>query len=131
MNPMDTYQSSGATLVFLVFHVALAVSLWKMASRVHEEPKWFALVPVLNIVLFLKLAKRPLWWLILLLIPVVNFVTLVAAAMPLCERFGLNKWWALAMLISPLNIILLLYLAFGTEGAGSAPKAPPTTPAAT
>ncbi len=127
---MDLYDSSGATLVFLAFHVALAAALWKMASRTHEEPKWFALVPVLNIVLFLKLAKRPIWWLILLLIPLVNFVTLVAAAMPLCERFGLNKWWALAMLVSPINIILLLYLAYGTEASAPGAKPPQVPPAA-
>jgi len=122
---MDTsIQSDAAVLSFLVFHLIMAVALWKMADRTKTEPKWFALVPLLNIALFLKIAGKPLWWLILFFIPIVNIVTFVVAAMALCTRFGLNKWWGLASLVSPFNLILFLYLAYGTE------KAPPPAPPA-
>jgi len=124
---MDQYQSSGATLLFLVLHFTMAVAFWKMAARTKEEPKWFALVPILNLVLFLKLARRPLWWLLLFLVPIVNLVTVVVATMSLCERFGVNKWWGLVALLSPLNIVLFLYLAYGTDKA-EPPKSPPPVP---
>lgn len=123
-----TLDTPGALAVFLIVHLVLAAALWKMAVRTQEEPKWFALVPVLNLVLFLKLAKRPLWWLLLFLIPLVNIVTMVVAAMSLCERFKVNKWWGLVSIVSPFNLFLYLYLAYGTEDA-AAPK-PPETPAA-
>lgn len=126
---MDFYQNTGAaTFGFLVFHVVMAAALWKMAERVKEEPRWFALVPFLNIALFLKIAKKPLWWLLLFLVPIVNVVTLVIATMALCERFKVNKWWGLASLISPANLILYLYLAYGTEKRPASPSAPPTAP---
>jgi hypothetical protein len=123
-----TFDTPGALAVFLIVHLALAAAFWKMAERTREEPKWFALVPVLNLVLFLKLAKRPLWWLLLFLVPLVNVVTMVMAAMSLCERFRLNKWWGLVSIVSPFNLFLYLYLAYGTEDA-AAPK-PPEPPAA-
>ena len=122
---MDYYpDSNAAAIAFLFFHLVMAVALWRMAERTKTEPKWFALVPLLNIALFLKIAKKPLWWLILLFIPIVNFIMLVVATMALCERFGMNKWWGLASLISPFNLILYLYLAYGTE---KPPTAHPAT----
>ncbi len=119
------------------FHLAMAVALWKMAERVKEEPTWYALVPVLNAVLLLKLARKPMWWVILLFLPVVNLVALVVATMSICERFGLNKWWGLAAIVSPANVILYLYIAF-SEGPTmpatpkpTEPTAPPVPPAST
>lgn len=122
-----TNDSNAALVGFLIFHLVMAVALWKMAERMKEEPKWFALVPILNIALFMKLAKKPLWWVILFFIPLVNVVTLVVATMALCVRFGMNKWWGLVSLISPLNLVLYLYLAFGA-GKSAAPPAPPAAP---
>ena len=124
-----TYDSTAALGGFLLFHVVMAIALWKMADRMKEEPKWFALVPILNIALFMKLAKKPLWWVILFFIPLVNVITLIVATMALCVRFGMNKWWGLASIISPLNLVLYLYLAFGT-GKAATPSAPSTPPAA-
>lgn len=120
-------------LAFLFFHLVMAVALWKMAERTKEEPKWFAIVPVLNVVLFLKIAKRPMWWLILFLLPLVNIVVLIVATMAICERFGLNKWWGLIAVISPFNLVLYLYLAFADRpmpAAASAPSQPQAAPKA-
>lgn len=119
-------QGASPVLIGLLVYVVTAIALWKMAERTKEEPKWFAIVPILNIVLLLKLARKPMWWLILFLIPIVNIVVLIAATMALCERFGLNKWWGLVAVLSPFNLVLYLYLAFGTKTtpAPAAPAAP-------
>ena len=109
----------------LIFHVIMAAALWKMSERTKDEPQWFALVPLLNIVLFLKIAQKPVWWLILFFIPIVNLITLAVASMSLCRRFGINQWWGLASLVSPLNLVLYLYLAYGTGHAEDHPQAAP------
>lgn len=122
---MDFYQNSGAVgFGLLVFHFIMAAALWKMAARTKDGPQWFALVPLLNIVLFLKIAKKPLWWLILFFLPIVNLVTVVVASMALCERFGVNKWWGLVSLVNPFNLVLFLYLAYGTEKSHAPHPAP-------
>lgn len=112
---MELYQGSGAIgLTLVAIHFILAAAFWKMAERTKVEPRWFALVPFLNIIIFLRLAGRPVWWLVLFLVPFVNIITLVVVTMSLCERFGVNKWWGLASLVSPVNLGLYLYLAYGT-----------------
>ncbi len=111
---MIDYHLFGTTLwlSFGFFHLVMAVALWKMAQRVQEEPAWFAIVPVLNILLFLKLSRKPMWWLLLFFVPIVNIIALIAATMSLCERFDVEKWWGLAAIVSPLNLLLYLYLGF-------------------
>lgn len=122
----------------LVMHVLLAIPLMKMAARAKEEPLWFAWVPVLNGILALRVAKRPIWWILLLLIPIVNLVMAVLLLMALCERFRTNKWWGLFGFITPANLIIVYYLAYGTKDvvtpvvkqAGVPDAKPPMPPSA-
>lgn len=109
-------------IAFSLFHIIMAFALWKMAERKKEEPKWFALLPLLNVMLLLKIAKKPTWWLILLFLPIVNIIALIMVTMALCERFGVEKWWGLVAVLSPFNLILYVYLAYGTKE--KAPKEP-------
>lgn len=120
-------------LVFGFAHIVMAIALWKMAKHLKEEPAWFAFIPLLNAVLLLKIAKKPLWWLILLFLPIVNLVVLIVATMAVCERFGMNKWYGLLAILSPFNLILYLYIAFAKTAAapaGTPPAAPPADPPA-
>jgi len=125
---------------FIFGLVVIGVALWKLAERTKEEPKWFAFVPILNVVLLLRLARRPMWWIILCMIPIVNLVTFILIMMSLSARFGLNKWWGLVAPLTPFNFILLYYIAYGTGGGAEslpapspsvATPTPPTTPPAT
>lgn len=131
---MMPYNGSDTTpwLLFCFFHLVMAVALWKMAERTKEEPQWFAIVPVLNVVLLLKIARKPMWWLILFLLPIVNIIVLVITTMAICERFGLDKWWGLVAVLSPFNLVLYLYMAFGNVKMAAAPPSPslPPPPAA-
>ena len=93
----NDYSIAGVSpwFAFGLIHFVMAVALWKMAERTKEESAWFAIIPLLNVILFLKLARRPLWWVILFFLPIVNLVALIMATMSLCERFGVNKWSAI------------------------------------
>lgn len=110
-------QDTSFLVTSLVAHFLLAFPLWKMATKMKEEPSWFAWVPVLNGIMALKLAKKPIWWIALFFIPVVNFIMSIIVMMSLSERFGINKWWGLLALFSPVNIILMYVLAFMEHGA--------------
>lgn len=129
---MDLYGNDPQSLwtAFLLFHLILAGALWKMALRAKEETPWFAVVPILNLILMLKVARRPVWWVILFFVPLVNVVVAVIVTMALCVRFGVNKWAGLLALVSPLNLALFYYLAFGTKTIVETPEKPPSAEAA-
>jgi len=78
-------------LVFTVVSLAIAVlviaGFWKVFVKA-GEPGWASLVPIYNLVVLLKIAGKPLWWLVLLLIPFVNFIALILVGIGVAQNFG-------------------------------------------
>jgi len=60
-------------LFILVIYVAMAISLMKIANRTNTPNAWFAWIPILNLILMLQIAQRPMWWLVFFLVPIINF----------------------------------------------------------
>jgi len=95
-----------------VFYIYFAISLMKIAEKTDTENGWFAWIPILNVILMLQIAEKPLWWFILILIPLVNIVIIVLVWMAIAERRGKPSWWGIMMLVPIMNIITPGYLAF-------------------
>lgn len=62
-------------------------------------------------VVLLNIVRRPLWWIILLLIPIVNIVIGILVFVDLARAFGKGVGFAIGMLLLPF--IFLPILAFG------------------
>ncbi|MEI6222024.1 MAG: DUF5684 domain-containing protein [bacterium] len=100
-------------IVSFILYVFFGFCLMKMAQKSKTDNGWFAFIPVLNVVLMLQIVRRPVWWILLLLIPFVNFVILVITYMDLAVTFGMSKWiGCVSVFISPLLFILFPYWAF-------------------
>lgn len=82
---------SGLTTVFvvlgLVWLVLVLAAGWKMYVKA-AQPGWVAVIPFLNVFGLLKIVHRPLWWFILLVIPIVNIVAAVLIFGDLSKAFG-------------------------------------------
>jgi len=59
-------------LFFAVFYVYTALALMTIATKTNTKDGWLAWIPIANIILMLNIAKKPIWWIILFLIPPVN-----------------------------------------------------------
>lgn len=97
----------------VVAHVFLALILMGIANKTKTKNAWFAWIPILNIVLMLNIAKRPVWWLILLLIPFVNIIIGIIIWVDICKARGKSGWWVILLFIPIVNIIALCILAWG------------------
>jgi len=53
-----------------------------------SKPRWAVLIPLYNAYILLKVARRPGWWLLLYLIPVVNIVIVIIVAIDVARNFG-------------------------------------------
>ena len=60
-------------LVWLALLVLMIAALWRIFVKA-GEPGWAAIIPVYNLVVMLKIVGRPVWWIVLFLIPFVNLV---------------------------------------------------------
>lgn len=104
-------------LIGLAVYVYYAVSLMTIAGKTETENGWMAWVPILNILLMCRVAGRPGWWLLLMLVPFVNIVVTIVLWMGIAEARGFASWWGVMMIVPFVSIIVPGYLAFA-EGHG-------------
>lgn len=89
----NDYQSGGGgvsvvvTIIYLAIIVLMIASLWRVFSKA-GQPGWAAIIPFYNLYVWLKVAGRPGWWFILLLIPLVNVIIGLLVALDLAKAFG-------------------------------------------
>lgn len=73
-------------LVWLLV-ILLFVSLWRVFKKA-GKPGWGSIIPFYNIILWLEIAGKPAWWIILFFIPLVNIIVGVIVNISIAENFG-------------------------------------------
>lgn len=99
-------------IVLLVAYVYHALALQTIATKTNTENPWFAWIPILNIILMLNIAKKPIWWIVLFLIPIVNIVFIILVWMGIAEARNKPNWWGILVIVPVANIIVPGYLAW-------------------
>jgi hypothetical protein len=89
-------------VVWLAIVALVIAGFWKVFVKA-GEPGWAALIPIYNLVVLLKIAGKPLWWLLLLLIPFVNFIALIMVGMGVAQNFGKGSGFGIGLgLLAPI-----------------------------
>ena len=104
----------------LIFYVYMSLCLMKIAQKTNTENAWLAWIPIANVVLMIQIAKRPMWWIILMFIPLANIVVGIIIWMDLAEAVKKERWWGILMIVPVVSFIVPGYLAFSKSEAGSA-----------
>ena len=108
--------ASGFMLFFLLLmaamYVYMALALQTIAQKTNTENPWLAWIPIVNIVLLLNIAKKPIWWIILCFIPLVNLVVIIIVWMAVAEARNKPNWWGILIIIPVINLIVPAYLAW-------------------
>lgn len=99
-------------LFFAAFYVYMALALSTIAKKTNTENPWLAWIPIVNIVLMLNIAKKPIWWIILCFVPLVNIVIIIIVWMAIAEARGKPNWWGILMIVPFVNLIVPGYLAW-------------------
>jgi hypothetical protein len=100
-------------LIFaLAFYVYYALALQAIAQKTHTENPWLAWIPIANFILMLNIAKKPIWWIILCFVPLVNVVILIIIWMAIAEARGKPSWWGILMIVPVVGLIVPGYLAW-------------------
>jgi len=85
---------------------------WKIFEKA-GKPGWAAIIPIYNVIVLLEIVGRPVWWILLLFIPVVNIVVGFLLALDLSRSFGHELAFALGLFF--LGFIFYPILAFGAD----------------
>ncbi len=108
---------SGALLAFVVllglgFYIYIALALQTIATKTGTANEWLAWIPIANIFLMLSVAKKPMWWFILFLIPLVGAVMSIIVWMAIAEARGKPNWWGILLIVPLVNFVVPGYLAW-------------------
>lgn len=102
--------SAVVMIVYLAFIVLIIASLWKIFTKA-GKPGWAAIIPIYNVIVLLEIVGRPIWWIVLMLIPCVSAIVAIILAVDLAKSFGKGVGFAIGMIF--LGFIFYPILAFG------------------
>ena len=77
-------------IIFLAFQIIYFLSTWKLFIKAGEKPI-YSLIPFYNLIIMMKIIKRPKWWFILLFIPVINLLMAGVIIIEILRSFGKNS----------------------------------------
>jgi uncharacterized protein DUF5684 len=97
-------------ILYLAFLAFFIITGWKVYEKA-GQPGWASIIPIYNIIVLLKFVGKPTWWIILLIIPVVNIIFGIWTLNMLSKSFGKDEGYTVGMLF--LGIVFYPMLAFG------------------
>ena len=97
-------------LGYLAFVLIMIISFWKVFTKA-GKPGWAIFVPIYNIIVMLQVAGRPVWWIILFFIPVVNAIIAIIMYIDIAKAFGKSVGFGLGLVF--LGFIFWPILGFG------------------
>jgi len=108
--------AGGMILFVLVFaaavYVYFALALSTIATKTNTENAWLAWIPIANLILMLNVAKKPIWWILLFLIPLVNVIISIIVWMEVAKARGKPDWWGILTIVPVVGIAVPGYLAW-------------------
>jgi hypothetical protein len=113
-------------LAILVFEIA---SLWMVFVKA-DEPGWAAIIPIYNYIVLLKVVGRPIWWIILLLIPIVNIIVWIFIVIDLAKSFSMGTGFAVGLFFLPFIFIPILGFGQADYAGAAGPEGRMMTPQA-
>ena len=115
---MALFAGLGAFLLVLALlpYLFFCWCLYLIAKKLYVPSPWTAWVPFVQVWTIVISAGKPWWWILFLLVPLVNIFVSTYLWMSITENLGRNKWLALLMLLPVINFIFLGILAFSKTG---------------
>ena len=106
----------GIIFFFVLFglagYVYVALALQTIANKTNTANAWLAWIPIANVFLMLSIAKKPMWWFLLFLVPLVNIVIGIMVWMVIAEARGKPNWWGILTIVPVANLVVPGVLAW-------------------
>ena len=111
-------------IVGLLIGLLIIVAMWKVFAKA-GQPGWASIIPIYNLYIWCKIVGRPWWWILLMLIPFVNFIVGIILSIDLAKSFGKGVGFGIGLAL--LGIIFWPILGFGSaqyQGPAAAAATP-------
>ena len=99
-------------LIYLAIVIAVIAGWWMIFTKAGEAG-WKSIIPIWNYLVILKIVGREWWWILLMLIPIVNFIVLIVVSIDLAKSFGRGTGFGIGLAF--LAPIFAMILGFGSD----------------
>ncbi|MCU0847636.1 MAG: DUF5684 domain-containing protein [Spirochaetes bacterium] len=97
------------SLIYLAIIILVIAGLWKIFVKA-GKPGWAAIVPIYNLIVMIQIAGKPIWWIILMIIPLVNFIVFILIWLEIIKKFGQPTWHVILVIF--VGFVYIPYLGF-------------------
>jgi hypothetical protein len=108
-----------ALVVYMLFSAPWCPVFAKAGKR-----WWVALLPVINLLVIMRIAGRPVWWVLLLFVPLLGIAVWTVVCLDVAERFGHGVPYTIGLVFLPF--FFALWLGLGPDAYARTPVVPAT-----
>jgi len=110
-------------IISLAVCILLIIAMWKLYEKA-GQPGWASIIPVYNMVIMLHIVKRPIWWIILYFIPLINTVVGFIVVYEFTKAFGKGIGFTLGLIFLPFIFYPILAFSDATYQGEKPPPMP-------
>ncbi|MEZ6055242.1 MAG: DUF5684 domain-containing protein [Planctomycetaceae bacterium] len=104
--------AGGILIVYLLLVILMVAGMWATFAKA-GKPGWASIIPIYNVIVLLEIVGRPIWWFLLLLIPIVGLIIAIVVTIDLAKSFGKGAGFGLLLIFLP-------FIGYPMLGFGSA-----------
>lgn len=109
----------GLYIILIVFTFIGIIAQWSLYEKC-EQPGVACIVPVWNIIVWLRIAGRPAWQVLLLLVPVYNIYFFFKVFIEICQCFGKTSMLDYFLVVI-VNAPYVIYLGLSPDAEYQGP----------
>jgi hypothetical protein len=102
--------STAVVVIYFAIILLMIVSLWIVLTKA-GRPGVAIIVPIWNLIEIVRISGKPIWWVLLFLIPIVNLVILIMVYHGISKAFGKDAGFTVGLVL--LGPVFWPILAFG------------------
>jgi hypothetical protein len=97
-------------IIYLAFIVFYLITYWKIFEKA-GQPGWASLIPIYNIIIWLKIAGKPWWWIFFIFLGPLVIIWCIWGVNMISKSFGKDEGFTVGLVL--LGFIFWPILAFG------------------
>lgn len=99
-------------VMYFAIYAFMVAGMWKVFQKA-GHPGWAAIIPIYNIYILTKIAKKPGIWVLLMIIPLVGLIFYILLSISVARQFGKGTGYGVGLAL--LSFIFWPMLGFGED----------------
>jgi len=115
------------TMIIAIIYLAIVIlciaSMWTLFQKA-GKPGWACIVPIYSNIVMLEIIGKPIWWILMYFIPLVNIYFLIKTIVLFVKAYGKSTGYAIGCIFLPFVFYPMLAFSADTQYMGAGENGP-------